>query len=100
MAMATRRWIGYLAALAAVGLMTALIGLILARFHVANVAMLYLLAVFAIALLFGSGPAVLAALGAFLSFDFFFTAPYHTLTVADPEEWIAVLLFLVTALIT
>src|SRR5262245_3809587 len=94
------RWPGYLAALAAVVLMTTLIGLVSARVHIANIAMLYLLAVLATALAFGSVPAVVASIASFLTFDFFFTEPYRTLTVADPAEWIALLLFLVTALVT
>ncbi|HEV8638946.1 MAG TPA: ATP-binding protein [Chloroflexota bacterium] len=94
------RWLGHLAALAAVALMTVFIALVLARVHIANIAMLYLFAVLATALLFGSGPAVVASIAAFLTFDFFFTEPYHTFTVADPGEWVALLLFLVTALVT
>src|SRR5207237_2073153 len=58
------------------------------------------LAVFASAILFGSGPAVVASIAAFLVFDFFFTEPVRTFTVADPEEWVALLFFLVTALVT
>ncbi|HEY3078322.1 MAG TPA: DUF4118 domain-containing protein, partial [Chloroflexota bacterium] len=94
------RWVDHLAALGAVALVTVFIAIVLARVHIANIAMLYLLAVFGAALLFGSGPAVVASVAAFLTFDFFFTEPFHTFTVADPEEWLALLLFLVTALIT
>jgi len=95
-----RRSYGYVAALSAVGLVSLFIGLVQSRVHLANVSMLYLLAVFASAIFFGGRPAVLAAVAAFLTFDFFFTEPYHTFAVADPAEWIALLLFLVTALIT
>jgi len=94
------RLVGYAAALGAVGLVSAFIGLVLARVHVANISMLYLLAVFASAILFGSGPAVLASVAAFLTFDWFFVEPYYTFTVADPEEWIALVFFLATALVT
>src|SRR5437763_1002952 len=41
-----------------------------------------------------------ASLAACLVFDFFFVDPVHTFTVADPEEWIALLLFLVTGTVT
>ena len=45
--------------------------------------MLYLLAVMASALLFGSGPAILAAIASFVAFNFFFIEPRYTFTVAD-----------------
>lgn len=70
------------------------------RTHLANISMLYLIAVLAVAAGFGSGPAILASVAAFLAFDFFFTEPYYTFTVADPTEWVALLLFLATAVIT
>jgi two-component system sensor histidine kinase KdpD len=92
--------LGYLAALAAVGVATGLIGLIQTRWHLANISMLYLVAVLATATRFGSGPAVLASVAAFLCFNWFFVEPRHTLTVADPEEWVALLLFLAAAIIT
>jgi len=95
-----RWWVSYGAAICAVAGVSFLIALIEARSHIANVSMLYLIAVLAIASFFGSGPAVLASIMAFLAFDWLFVKPYHTFTVADPEEWVALLLFLLTAIIT
>ncbi len=94
------RWIGYLVALVAVALVSGLIGLILAYITIPNVSMLYLIAVLAAAVAFGSGPAILASFTAFLTFDWFFVMPLHTFTIDRPEEWLALLLFLLTALIT
>src|SRR5439155_24051768 len=65
-----------------------------------NISMLYLIAVLATASAFGRGPAVLASVGAFLTFNWFFVEPRFTLVVSDPEEWVALLLFLLTAGIT
>ena len=93
-------WVGYVAALAAVTLVSVFIGLVLGRIPLANISMLYLIAVLAIAVAFGSWPAVVASVAAFLAFDFLFTEPYYTLTVADPEEWVSLLLFLLTAIVT
>jgi two-component system sensor histidine kinase KdpD len=62
--------------------------------------MLYLLVVIFAAVRYGSGPAVVASLLAFLSFDWFFVQPFHTFTVEDPGEWLALLMFLVTAGVT
>ena len=62
-------WLGYLAALAAVALVSGFIGLVLRQINLANVSMLYLLAVLATAVAYGRGPAVFASIIAFLTFD-------------------------------
>ncbi|MER3418699.1 MAG: sensor histidine kinase KdpD, partial [Chloroflexota bacterium] len=94
------RWIGYAASLMSVVLVTIVIGLVLGRIQIANISMLYLIAVLAVAVACGSGAAVVAAVAAFLAFDFFFVEPVHTFTVSDPEEWVALLLFLLAAIVT
>ncbi|MCL6648641.1 MAG: DUF4118 domain-containing protein [Chloroflexi bacterium] len=93
-------WVGYGAALVSVALVTILIGRILASLPAANLSMLYLMAVLAVAIWFGSWPAVVASVAAFLAYDFFFVEPIHTFTVSDPQEWVTLLLFLVTAIVT
>jgi len=95
-----RSWDGYLIAAAGVFFMTALIARLPGADHVGNISMLYLLVVIAAAVRFGSGPAVVASLLSFLSFDWFFVQPFHTFTVEDPAEWLALLMFLVTAAVT
>ena len=67
---------------------------------VANISMLYLLAVMASAIFFGNGPAILASIAAFLALNFFFIDPRHQLSVSEPEEWVALALLLVTGAIT
>jgi len=91
---------GYAAALAAVTLVSLFIGFVVGRINLANASMLYLFAVLATAVIFGRGPAVFAAIAAFLTFDWFFVQPLHQFTVSDPEEWISLLLFMLTATIT
>jgi two-component system sensor histidine kinase KdpD len=90
---------GYVVASGSVALVTALIAVAASVMRIANLEMLYLLAVLGVATLFGVGPAIAAALLAFLAFDFFFVEPIHTFTVADPNEWISLLLLLVTAIL-
>ena len=90
----------YVLAIAAVAAMSVLIGLVEGAVRIANVSMLYLIVVLAVATRLGSGPAVLASILAFLTFDWFFVEPLHTFTVADPGEWVSLLLFLVTAVFT
>jgi len=99
--MRVRLWlIGYVAALAAVTLVSLFIGLVLGQINLANISMLYLLAVMATAVAFGRGPAVFASVSAFLIFDWFFVEPLHQFTVSDPEEWVSLLFFLLTATVT
>ena len=90
----------YGVALIGVGAMTALIGFFLSVAPVANVSMLYLIIVLAVATRVGRGPAILASFGAFLAYDWFFVDPIHQLTVGDPAEWLSLGLLLVTAIIT
>jgi two-component system sensor histidine kinase KdpD len=65
-----------------------------------SLAMAYLPAVLGVAALAGRGPAVVASVLAFLAFDFLFVDPRHTFTISDPGEWLSLLLFLLTALVT
>lgn len=94
---ATGGWAGYVAAVMGVAAMTGLIQLIPGATHIANISMLYLLVVIGLALRFGSSPAVFASILAFLAFDWFFVQPVYTFTVRDPAEWLALLMFLLTA---
>src|SRR2546428_10147724 len=95
-----RRVVPYAAAVAAVGLTSVLIGLVVGRAPVANISMLYLVAVVAVAVAYGRAAAVLASLLAFLTFDWFFVPPTHQLVVADAEELFSLALFLFTAIVT
>lgn len=91
---------GYAVAALGVAAMTGLLHLIPGASHVANVSMLYLLVVIGAALRFGSGPAILASVLAFLAFDWFFVQPKFQFTVDKPEEWLALVMFLITAVVT
>lgn len=93
-------WLRYLIAAGFVGAITLVVGLAPTGVSVSHRSPVYFLAVLGAGALLGRGPAVLAAALSFLAFDFFFVHPLHTFTVADPEEWQALLLFLVAALVT
>ena len=62
--------------------------------------LLYLPVVLACAVRFGFGPAVAGAGLSFVCWNFFFLPPFHTLVVADPRDWLSLLIFLVTAITT
>ena len=69
-----------------------------AHVNATTVAVGLLLAILFVAIAFGSKPALVASVFAMLGFNFFFLPPYHTLTIADPQNWVALIAFFVTAL--
>jgi len=92
--------IQYGAAAVGVAAITALIHAVPGASHIASIPMLYLLVVIGTALGCGRNSAIAASILAFLAFDWFFTEPYHTLTVEDPAEWLALAMFLLIAVVT
>src|SRR5437588_2095220 len=95
-----RRLIPFVAAAAAVAITTAFIDLIVGRAQIANISMLYLVAVLIVAVAFGRVAAIVASILAFVTFDWFFVPPTHQLVVADAEELFSLALFLITAVVT
>ena len=80
---------------------TALIATPLLRyFDLANIVMLFLLTVVLVAVKFGRGPAVAAALISVASFDFFFVAPRFSFAVTDIQYLLTFAVMLVVGLIT
>jgi PAS domain S-box-containing protein len=65
---------------------------------ITTVALSYLLVVLFVAAIWGRNPAVVASLFALPWFNFFFLPPIYTFTIEDPQNWIALTAFLVTAL--
>src|SRR5215510_10181377 len=59
----------------------------------------YLLYVLAIASTWGFFEASISSVAATLAFNFFFLPPTLTLTIADPQNWVALFSFLATSLI-
>lgn len=60
----------------------------------AVIGLLYLVPIAWSASRWGKGPGMSAALAAALLFDFFFIPPFHTFTVARPEGWLVLAIFL------
>ena len=65
-----------------------------------NLSMVFLLAVLLTAISFGIWPAIYASVLSFLAYNFFFIAPLYTFTIAEPYELLALVIFLVVAVIT
>ncbi len=95
-----RDLVAYVVALSAVALLTALIAVTSAHGRIANVSVLYLPVVLVVAVRYGRGPAIVASVGAFVLFDFFFIEPRYQFAVGDTEGWISLLLLLLTAGVT
>src|SRR2546421_10567752 len=68
--------------------------------RIPNISLLYLLVILTLASTRGLYAAILASIIAFLSFDYFLVPPYYTLSIAKFDEWLALFVFLVTAIIT
>ena len=95
-----RRLIPYAGAVGAVAITTALISVLAGRAPIANISMLYLVAVLVVAVAFGRAAAIVASILAFATFDWFFVPPTHQLVVADAQELFSLALFLITAVVT
>jgi signal transduction histidine kinase len=67
------------------------------RLSLADDLLIYLVAVVAVAVVGGFWPAVLAAVTSSLLLNWYFTRPVHTLTIADPQNLLALLLFVTVA---
>jgi len=69
------------------------------RVNPTTVALTFLLAVLVVSASWGLRYAVFLALLATLAFNFYFLPPIGTLTIADPQNWVALIAFLATAII-
>jgi two-component system sensor histidine kinase KdpD len=67
------------------------------RFSSTTVALALLLVVVFAATLWGSRPALVAAVFGVLCLNFFFLPPLHTFVIAAPQNWMALAAFLITA---
>ena len=90
---------GYVFAVFGVAAVTAALAPFQARLSSTTVALALLLIVLFAAARWGSRPALLAALLGVVCFNFFFLPPVYTFTIADPQNWIALAAFLITALV-
>jgi two-component system sensor histidine kinase KdpD len=88
---------GYTVAVLGVVAMTGLLKLSGSHVNSTTVALGLLLVVLFVATAWGSRPAVLASLLGVLCFNFFYLPPVGRWTIDDPDNWVALFAFLVTA---
>jgi two-component system sensor histidine kinase KdpD len=92
-----RRVSGLLLAAAGLPLLTLLLVVGRQSLGLADDLLIYLVAVVALAVIGGFWPAVLAAVAAFVLLNWYFTPPVHTLTIDEPKNLLALLLFVTVA---
>ena len=93
------RWRDYAIAALACMAVALLATPLLTVFELTNIVMLFLLTVVVVALLYGRGPAVLAAFVSVALFDFFFVAPRFSFAVSDIQYLLTFGVMLLVALV-
>jgi two-component system sensor histidine kinase KdpD len=63
-----------------------------------TVALSFLLAILAVSAVWGMAVSVFMSLAAVMAFNYFFLPPVGALTIADPQNWVALFAFLVTSI--
>jgi len=91
------RWVGYVAAVFGTLAVAGALKLFGGHINSTTVALALLLFVLFVATAWGSRPAVVASLLGVVCFNFFYLPPVGTLVINDPDNWIALVAFLVTA---
>jgi K+-sensing histidine kinase KdpD len=88
-----------LAAAASVAVVSGAVALLEPYVPVLSLGALYALAVLPIAIAYGLAYAVPVAIASMLAFNFFFLEPRHTFSLADSRNWLALAVFVVTAVV-
>jgi K+-sensing histidine kinase KdpD len=89
---------GYVAAFTGIAAATGLLKLFGPQVNPTTVALSFLLVVLLVATAWGSKPAVLVSLLGVICLNYFFLPPIGTLTIRNPDNWVAFFTFLITAL--
>lgn len=95
---ASKQILGYIVAFIVIAAATAVLRVFGGHINPTTVALAFLLIVLFVAAAWGSKPAIFCALVGGVCFNFFFLPPVGTLHIADPENLIAFVAFLLTAI--
>ena len=87
----------YVIATACVAVATLVLVPIREHINSTSIALIFLLVIVFVARVFGSLPALMTSILAAFSFNFFFLPPLYALTIAEPQNWIALFVFLSVA---
>lgn len=91
---------GYVIALIGVALVALVTSAALPHLGLASAALLFLLPVLAASVRFGTGPALVAAAGGALAFNFFLLPPRFSLRIDSIDHSVSLIVFLAVALVT
>jgi len=89
--------LGFLLAAVSLPALTATLGALGEHVQLPSILLLYLLLVVCVSAVGGLWPAVATALGGDLLANWYFTQPVHTFTISDPENVVALCVFLAVA---
>src|SRR6266403_1015255 len=92
------KWASFFLATLGITLLTVLLLPLRGHINATTIGFAFLLVVVFVAIIWGSKPALLASILGMLCFNFFFLPPFHTFTIADPQNWVALTAFFITAL--
>ncbi len=95
----SRQQLGWALTLVGLPLLTAVLAALRDHGTLATDLMLFLVATVAIAAIGGIVVGAVASVAAFLLSNWFFTPPIHTFTIGDPENVVALVVFIVSALV-
>jgi two-component system sensor histidine kinase KdpD len=84
-------------AVAGLPILTVVLSALGDRLNLSDNLLIYLVAVVAVTVVGGFWPGVIAAVAACLLLNWFFTAPFHTFTIAEPRNLLALVLFVTVA---
>src|SRR6476659_1628977 len=93
------RLLGVLCAVVVVGLTTALVFPLRTVAPVVSLGVVYLVAVLLISTVWGAWLGVLTAIASALAFNYFHIPPTGRFTIAESENWVALVVFLIVAVI-
>lgn len=88
----------YVAAIIAMAAATVALKTLGPHINPTTVSLVFVVIILVLAILWGSAPAVVASFAGILSFNFFFLPPFGTFAIKDPDNWIAFVAFVLTAL--
>lgn len=97
-ALAGKQPLGYVVAVIVIAAATAVLKVFSGHINPTTVALAFLLIVVFLATAWGPKPAIVGSLLGVACLNFFFLPPLHTFVIADPENWIALFAFLITAI--
>jgi len=93
-------WLGLLATVAAVAICTLLVFPLKSVAPVVSLGVVYLPAILVISTVWGLRLGLLASIASAAAFNFFHIPPVHRFTIADEENWVALVAFVIAAIVS